>query len=324
MHESVSMRVALWAVWVTLATPVVAAAFDAPGTGTLRTLVPRRTLVTHVLLLLTAAQLPWATLFARGSGPIAATNAALLAVGVEASVLAASRRPRHALLLAMAAATIVADLPAHLTVAPALALAYASTMAAWRSGLASRTSTLHLTRPTYPVVALTITQLLGLIRTARARLTMAALMAFIGGSALALSLRNDPPARPIARALLCLTLPLCVAISALVAPVQRVEERILPFARATRTSSRVVFLSFALALSTPSSALGATSSAVAMSMTGGSPWPVAATMLAWTTLLAFTLAAWARRHQRTQRKSPAVFTIGVIVVAAAFSGVASW
>jgi hypothetical protein len=61
-----------------------------------------------------------------------------------------------------------------------------------------------------------------------------------------------------------------------------------------------------------------------MSMTGGSPWPVAATMLAWTTLLAFTLAAWARRHQRTQRKSPAVFTIGVIVVAAAFSGVASW
>jgi hypothetical protein len=174
------------------------------------------------------------------------------------------------------------------------------------------------------VVALTITQLLGLVRTARARLATAALMAFMGGAALSLSLRNDPPTRPIARALLCLTLPLCVAISAIVAPAQRVEERLVPFARAPRTSSRVLFLSFALTLSTPSSALGATSGAVAMSLAGSSPWPVAATAFAWTTLLAFTLAAWARRHQRTKRKSPVVFTVGVMVVAAAFSWVTSW
>ena len=106
MHESVSTRTALWAGWATLATPVVAAAFDAPGTRTLRTLVPRRTLVAHVLLLLTAAQLPWAALFARGSGAVAAIDAALVAVAVEASAIAASRRPRHVLLLAVAATLI--------------------------------------------------------------------------------------------------------------------------------------------------------------------------------------------------------------------------
>jgi hypothetical protein len=277
-----------------------------------------------VLLLLTAAQLPWAALFARGSGAVAAIDAALVAVAVEASAIAASRRPRHVLLLAVAATLIVVDLPAPFAVVPALALAYASTLAAWQSGLVGRTSTIHLTRPSYPVVALTMVQLLGLVRTARARLTTVALMAFIGGAALFLSLRNDPPTRPIARALLCLTLPLCVAIGTLVAPVQRVEERLVPFARATRTSSRVLFLSFALALSAPSSALGATSGAVAMSLAGGSPWPIAITALAWTTLLAFTLAAWARRHQRTKGKSPAVFTVGVLVVAAAFSWVTSW
>ncbi len=325
MHGSVSMRAALWAGWSTLATPVVAAAFDAPGTLMLRTLVPRRRLVAHVLLLLVVAQLPWAVLFARGSGPVAAANAALLAVAVETSILATSRRSRHVLLLAMAAGLLVADLPAWSTVVPALALAYASTTAAWRSGLVGRTSALRLTRPTYPCRrAHDLLQLLGLVRTARARLTTSALMALIGGAALSLSLRNDPPARPIARALLYLTLPLCVAISALVAPALRVEERLVPFARATRTSSRVLFVSFALALSAPSSALGATSGAVAMSLAGGSPWAVAATTLAWTTLLAFTLAAWARRHQRTKRKSPAVFTVGVLVVAAAFSWATSW
>ncbi len=324
MSISTSARALLWGAWTALTTPVVAAAFDAPGTITLRTLMSRRALVTHVLFLLTVAQLPWAVLFACGIGPLAAANAAPLAVALETSALAASRRPRHALLAAVAAAVVVADLPSGLTVAPAVALAYVSTMAAWRGRLVARSSTLRLTGRTSPVLALTVTHLLGLVRTARARVTTAATMAFLGGAALFLSLRNDPPARPVARALLCLTLPLCVAISVLVAPALRVEERLAPYTRATRTPSRVVFLSLALTLATPSSAFGATSSAVAVSLAGGAPWTTAAAVLAWACALALTLAGWARRHHRTARRDPGLFVVGVLAVAAAFSGIASW
>lgn len=324
MHASVFVRASLWAAWVALATPVVASALDAPGTRTLRSLVRRRTLVIAVTILFAAAQLPWAILFARGSGIAAAANALLLAVALESSLVAATRRPRHAIFTAAASALVVADLPAFLTLLPAAALAYASTAAAWRSPPIARASSLRFSRPTFPALAIALAQLLAIARTARARISTAALTASIGCATLYLSWRNDPPLRPIERALVVLTLPLCIVASVLVAPALGVESRLRPHLRATRTPARVVFLGLAIALSAPTVALGATSSAVAVSLAGTSPWPVAAVASAWAGVVASAIAAWARRHDRTARRDPATFVIGVVVVASVLTWIASW
>ena len=324
MHASLLVRVALWAAWVALATPVVASALDAPGTRTLRTLVGRRTLVVAVAFLFAAAQLPWAILFAWGSGVAAASNALLLAVALESSVLATTRRPRHAIFAVAASALVVADLPALFTVLPAAAIAYASTAAAWQGPPIARASSLRFSRPTYPTLAIALAQLLAIARTARARLSTAVLTASIGGATLCLSWRNDLPLRPIERALVVLTLPLCIVAGVLVAPALVVEARLRPYLRATRTPARVILLGLAIALSAPTAALGATSSAVAVSLAGASAWPVAAVTSAWACVVASAIAIWARRHERTARRAPATFVIGVVVVAGALTWIASW
>jgi hypothetical protein len=61
----------------------------------------------------------------------------------------------------------------------------------------------------------------------RARLVVAAASASLGALALGMSLHNDPPLRPVARALAVLSLPLILCAPVLVGPVRETENQTL-------------------------------------------------------------------------------------------------
>jgi hypothetical protein len=216
------------------------------------------------------------------------------------------------------------DVPPALALVPAALLAFASTSAAWRCALETRDASVPLTRTTHPLPALAMVHVLALARVARARVVVAAMLAAIGGVALRLSLQNDPPSRPVARALTIFALPLSIAASVLVTPALASEARLRPLLRATRTPGAVLLFALALAIGAPSSALGATSSALAASLAGGSAWPIAGAVAAWAAPLALAIAAWARRHDATARRDPMLFVMGVLAIGAAATWVASW
>jgi hypothetical protein len=324
-HGGVGARVTLAIAWVVLATPVVSCAFDAPGTRTLRSLpVPRRAWVGMLVALLLVTQAPCGILFARADGPIAGVVEMLLAVAIEAALVAATRRPRFALVAIAATALVVLDVRPILAAIPAAGLATASVAAAWRVALDGGGRDLRMTRATTPVLVLAIAHLLRIVRIARARLALSAGSAAVGALALGLSLHNDPPARPVARALAVLALPLTVCAAVLVAPVRETEDRVRALARVTRTRWTTLLAAFALALITPSSALAATAGAIAGAFAHLPSLPLGGAAGAWAVPIACAVAAWARWHDRRTRRSPALFVIGVgaVAVLATFVGIA--
>jgi hypothetical protein len=299
MHGSLAVRVAMFVAWTMLASPAAVRAFDAPGTITLRALRPPRAQLYAILLAIAcAAQLPWIAL-AASTGLLSGTTAALLACAATSSL------PGFASALVL----VALDLPAPFAIAPAFVLAVVSIRHAWRHALDQR-AVLPIVRRAPPAIALAMTYLARMIRAARARVQAAAIVVFAGQGALALSLRNDPDARPVARALTVLAFPLAIASALLAAPAIETEARLRPLLRATRTKTATLAFAMVLALATPSSALAATASvAFAPSVTLVST--------AYAVVVASAVALWARRAARARRSS--TFILGVAAIATAFT-----
>lgn len=143
LASSAPFRLAAWAAWIAMATPAAAAAFDAPGTVTLRALRPPRAIFAMLALLLAALQVPWISLYAIGAGPLDALVAALL--GVAGTAAASSIRSRRGLAFLVATVVVIGLAPpATLPIAAiAWVLPIACAMAAWsrRASRARRPST---------------------------------------------------------------------------------------------------------------------------------------------------------------------------------------
>ena len=299
MHHVLGARVAMFVAWVMLASPAALRAFDAPGTITIRSLRPSR-LMLHVTLLAFVAlvQLPWIAL-ASSTGFVAGSCAAFLACAATTSL------PGFVAALAI----VAIDPRAAIAVVPSLVIALFSVRHAWRRALDQRAS-LRIVRRAPPAVSLAMTYVARIVRVARARLNAAAIVVFAGEGALALTLRNDPDARPATRALAVLAFPLAIAAALLATPAIEMEARLRPLLRSTRTKTATLALAMVLALATPSSALAATASvALAPSVTIVS--------VAYAVLLAAVVALWARRAARARRSS--TFILGVAVIATTFT-----
>jgi len=311
LDGSVWVRAAAWAAWVALATPAASAAFVAPGTVTLRALRPPRAMFAMLVALLAAAQVPWIALFARGAGAARAAEVALLGVALASS--ASSLRSARGAALFAASAVLVAAWPAASIAIPiAAALAWVAVRHAWRDALEER-PTVRLVRRAPAPIALATAYLARMVRSSAARVQAAGGIVLAGGGALALSLRNDPDARPVTRALVVLALPLSVACALLAAPAVETEKRLEPLLRSARVGAGTLFLATALALAAPSSAFAATAGALATSVAPGVPFAAAA----WAVPIAAVVAALARRASRARR--PSTFVLGVIAIAALFT-----
>lgn len=299
MHASLGVRLSLFVAWTMLASPAALRAVDAPGTITLRALrPPRAPLYALLVAIACAAQTPWIAL-AASTGLVPAAIAALLACAATTSL------PGFAAALAL----VAIDPPSAFAIGPATAIAFFSVRHAWRHALEQR-AVVPIVRRAPPAIALAMTYIARIVRIGRARLNAAAIVVFAGEGALALTLRNDPDARPVTRALAVLAFPLAIAAALLAAPAIETEARLRPLLRSTRTKTATLALAMVLALATPSTALAATASvALAPSVTLFS--------VAYALVIASSVAVWARRAARARRSS--TFILGVAAIATAFT-----
>lgn len=325
-HRSFLARSLLWAAWLTLSAPALSVFLEAPGSKTLRSLgLPRGPLVGSLLLLAGVIELPWAILFASGAGWVAAWAAALQAVALGASFSAARRRPRWALYFALGGAWLVVEPPTAVAAVVGSVWAPVALHAAWRVALEQPRLHWRLTRPTYPLLALYLTHLLRLVRSARSRLTLALVLGAGGGAGLVFSLRNDPTDRPLQRALTAMALPLTLAAAACVAPVIESEARVRALLRSLRVSRGIVVSAFLLAIATPSSALAATAGAAASNAAHAHTGVLSAALLAWAATLSSAVGGWARLLEWRARRTAGTFAAGVTLIAAlALLGAFSW
>ena len=318
MHRSLAARVVLWLVWIALATFPISAAFDAPGTRILRSLVrtdrrSRIAIVGLLVALLVVAQAPIIVLELRGDGWRSAFATTFLAVAFCASASSGKR-----VVVALASALVVIDhTSASIFFAPLLAVV--SVQHAWLTAFNGR-SAIRIVRRSPKSIALALTYLARMIRSARTRLHTAALFMLAAGAALALTLRNDPDARPTQRALVVFAFPLCLASSMLATPALETESLLLPLLRSTRTKAVTLALAMALALAVPTTAFAATASTAA-AIASHASWLMVAASTALSLATAFAIALWARQSRHARRSS--TFTVGVIAIAATFTFLAA-
>jgi hypothetical protein len=311
---SAGFRVGLFATWVVLATPAAAAAFGAPGTVMLRSLRPPRPFFAMLAVLLALAEAPWIALFARGGGVSRGALAALLAVAGTASA-SALRSRRGLSLFAATMALVVVRPPAAVALPAAAALAWLAVRVAWSEAVEARPG-VRMVRRSPPALALASAYVAATMRGAQARVRAAAVVVLGAGGALALTLRNDPDARPLPRTLVVLAFPLAVACALLAAPAIETEKRLAPLLRSLRVPAATLALATALALAAPSSAFAATAGAVACAASHG-PVSVALAAWLWALPIAASVALWARRASRARR--PSTFVLGVLVIATLFT-----
>src|SRR5262249_22315791 len=133
----------------------------------------------------------------------------------------------------------------------------------WRSALDRADRPMVVLRRTHRFPALVAAHLLRFVRAAKMRVTVGAMNALLGGVAAALSLRNEPSARPAHPALAILALPLCICAAVFVRPAFESERALQPMLRSARTPRAFVIAAFIFAIAIPASALGATSGAMA-------------------------------------------------------------
>lgn len=316
-HHSLIARSLLWLAWLALSAPALHVLFAAPGSRTLRALrLPRAAVVCALCLLGTVTQVPWAILFARGAGAVAAWAAVTLALALSASSLVALRRQRWALLIALGAALLAADLPSFAAALVGSVWAPSALLAAWRCALEEPSARFRLLRPTHPLLALYAAHALRLARAARSRL-MVALVSGVGGAfGLGYSLRNDPTERPIVRALAALALPLTLTAAVCVAPVIENEARLRWLLRSLRVPRAFVLSAFLLAVATPSSALAATTGVALSAAAHENASALGAALLGWALALSCAVAAWGRFLEWRARRSAGAFAAGVTLIAA--------
>ena len=325
MQHSALSRAVSYGAWCLLAGPALSAAFDAPGTRVLRSLRAQRSAVLLALLALALlVELPWGALYVAGAGPAAGASAVLLAIALQSSWFAGFRHRRYAVLAALAVLVLLVPLPAWLTLSAAAPLAVRSLAAAWDAALESRGQGRALVPRTHPIAALATAHLLRVGRVARARLSVALASTALGAAAVALAFVNEPPLRPLQRALEILALPLGLAASVLVAPLLESEASMRAALRSTRTRPAIALAAFLLALSLPSSALAATAAGAAGALSHQPVPPLATGSLLFGGALAAALGLWQRRQHATRRQNPALLFAGsAAIVLLALAAVAS-
>lgn len=316
-HHSLAMRSLLWAVWLLLSAPALRVLLDAPGSRTLRALrLPRGSLVTALLALAALVQLPWAILFARGGGSLEAGAAVTLAIALNASLVVALRRGRWLIALALGGLLLLWDPGASVVAACGALWAPFALDAAFRCALEQRRTSLRLTRPTHPLLALYVTHLLRLLRSAQARLVIACLSGVGGATGLLFSLRNDPTERVLQRALSALALPLTLAAAVCVAPVLESELSLRVMLRSLRVPRSFSLGAFFLAIATPSSALAASSGVAAGAAYHASTSGLGVTLFGWAVILSCAVGIWGRFLESRARRSAGTFAAGVTLIAA--------
>jgi hypothetical protein len=223
VHASPIARSLLWATWLVLAAAPARAVFDAPGSSTLRALrLPRAPLLAALLLLSSMVQVPWAVLFARGSGLLEAWAATMLAVATEAALVVAARRPRTWVTVAVLGGALVVEAPPLLRAVAGTVLAVGFVERAWAVGAEQRVEALRVVRPSPPVLALAVMYVLRLVRAERSRAAVAFVAAAAGTASLVVA-HAEPTDRPLPRALAILALPLVVVAAVCVAPILECE-----------------------------------------------------------------------------------------------------
>jgi hypothetical protein len=323
-HASPAARALLWAGWTLLVAPVVSPAFDAPGTRTLRSLrLPRAPLVIGLLALFGCTQAPWALLFARGGAPLEPVVAASLGVAIPCALMGTRQRARSSWTLLGALALAAWDGPPAILLFPAVALAVFSAASAWSTGLERPARSVPMIRPMPAVLALAAAHLLRLLRSECTRLALSSLVAAGGCALLSASLRNDPAEQPLRRALVLMALPLTVGAAVLAPPMLDLERRLHPWIRSLRVRASTVALAFVLALATPSTALAAGAGAVAGAAAGAKPALLGAGLAVASLASTLSIAAWARAHDRSRRRNPVVFALGVAAIVIVLTAAAS-
>jgi len=326
VHRSWAARVLLWSGWLALSVPALRIVFDAPGARSLRSFrLPRVPLRSALVLLALSVESPWGILFARGGGLGPAW--AVLALGICAAGFAhaAAAQRRFALAFAVTLAVLAAFPPSWvLGVAGTLVMPYALGRA-WALVPEQRSFRLRAIRPTYAFLALYLAHALRLARSARGRLMVALTAGTTGALGLVFSLQNDPTARPVARALSALCLPLTLAAAVCVSPVTESEACLRVHLRALRTPRAFVVGAFVCAVATPSSVLAATTG-----MAAGGPAHVqrgllVLALLGWGSALSAAVALWGRVLEARARRSAGMFAAGVTLIAAlGFVGANLW
>jgi hypothetical protein len=310
IHASPILRGVLWAGWLLLAAPASRAAFTAPGLGLLRVHARSKIGTTSgLILLLAAVQLPWIVLFARGGGPLDALSAALLAMAVEAAVVARSWLAMLGLAAALFDVPIVGFVLAPFAVRRAWVLAPEHRAAGERIR----------TRSTWPSVALlTVVHLLRLARMERSRVVIAVTFVALGGAGL-LTLRQEDGS-VVARALAVMAFPITIAAACFATPILASEKSIGPLLRTLRVRMITVLAAFLGAIFIPTTALAA-SAGIGLA-TARSPAAVLTGLSAWSIAISAVVGAWTRRHDRTAKRSSTTFAAGVVLVAIVAMGIA--
>jgi hypothetical protein len=281
MRASPGVAIVVWLGWIALSSVATTAVFTAPGLSVVRAMRPRRRdLLPALIALASVVQLPWAVLWYRGAGAGAAIGAVLLAEYAAAVLFALTRRR-----------SLRALLP----------------LEAWRVGPESRSGARVWTRANAsPIVALATVHWLRLFRVERMRLLLASMIGGVGAAGL-LTLRSDPTPRPGGRAVAIMTVPLVLIASLFVTPLLACEESLRARLRVLRVRHAVVLVAFLLAVAAPTSAFAATAALA-------TPAP-AAPLVTSSLVLSAIVVAWGRRHSTMRKRGPAVYAIGVALIA---------
>ncbi len=317
-HAGQGFRLIFAAVWTGMTVPVVSGVLDGPGTRMLRALRPAPAAwAAALLVVLLPVEIPCAILFGRGEGVGAALLASGLSLSLVNAVLAWHTWTARLVLVA-ALALVVLDPSPWLGVLPAFMLAFLAAHRGWSSALDRSERTFRLVRPSTPLLALLAVHLLALVRIARGRLAVAGAAIAIGAAVLDQSLQNDPPLRPLSRALAVLALPLALSAAVLAAPLLKVDRQLRPLARVTGTRRMILTIAFLLALATPTSAFAATAgSLVGLTAAAGPPLALGAALGVWALPIAALTGGWSSwcAPGRSARRGPAIFVVGVLLVA---------
>lgn len=276
MRASPGVAAVICVGWMALSTVATNAVFTAPGLSAVRATRPARgELLPALLALASVAQLPWAVLWLRGAGPLAAIAAVILAASAAATLFTLARRPSLRALV------------------PILSL-----LEAWRVAPEARSGARVWTRAAAsPLVALATLHWLRLARLERLRLMLAAMIGSLGGAGLLTRGRPIP----------IMTVPLVLIASLFVTPLLACEEAMRARLRVLRVRHAVVVGAFLIAIAAPTTAFGATAAAG----TSTSVFPVMTASL----VLSAIVAAWGRHHAAMKKKRPTTFAIGVAMIA---------
>ncbi len=326
LHHSFVLRCVLWAAWLLVTFPATHAIFHARGGLTLRALrLPPVPLAGALVSMAAVVHAPWAMLFGRGEGLASAAAALLSAVSVEAAGVAAVRGGVSAALGgALAGGLALADAPPQWTALAGAVTAPLAVHAAWRLAPEERATPWRIARPTHALFALYLVHVLRLARRARSRLAVGAAVAALGGAGL-LTLRSDPTDRPLSRALAIMASPLVLVAATAVTPLLESERSMHAVLRSLRVRRSIVVAAFLLALATPATALAASAGLAASIACRLGPASLTGALAIWAACLACAVGAWGRHHERSRKRSAALFATGVVMIAiVAVAAVLAW